>query len=158
MRQTGFRAICLMNDRPKRGESVRHIGGMTIQCMLTIGRVPSHCFDLQPEQRATGKNDHHAVGTLYLDKSFVDGGLDYMLAVPPTVRVWLPEGCAFANGDDDAVEGTKSGGEEDVKLFGFPHYDGGGGQNRCGEVEAEGRNVRGKREELKHETTVGNTQ
>ena len=98
------------------------------------------------------------MSALYLNKAFIHVGLYYMLAVPPTVRVWLPEGCAFANGDDDAVEGTKSGGEEDVKLFGFPYYDGGGGQNRCGEVEAEGRNVRGKREELEHETTVGNTQ
>lgn len=57
------------------------------------------------------------MSALYLNKAFIHVGLYYMLAVPPTVRVWLPEGSALTNGDDNAVKGAKSGDKENVEFL-----------------------------------------
>lgn len=131
---------------------------MTKAYLLTICCVTTECFGLEPDERAVWLGKDYAVCALDLDEALSVGGLNEILAIPPAVRVGVPEWRALADWDDNPPQGAVAGDEKDVEFFGLPEHDRGGREDLCGEVEAEGWDVGREGDELEHETLVGYAQ
>lgn len=77
---------------------------MTQAYLLTIRGVSSQSISLQSEECTIGLGDDYTMCALHLNETSWIGGLNDILAIPPAVRVGIPEWRVFVNRDYDAPQ------------------------------------------------------